>query len=101
MQLSYDHLDWPTIEAVLKLKGRRVHFLVPLGGNIIKLYAHPSSCNIIGNESWFRSGGVPAEQITELDWWQEVNLSPHHSDATVKFICTPAQHGSGQSICPG
>jgi N-acyl-phosphatidylethanolamine-hydrolysing phospholipase D len=50
----------------------------------------------LGNESWFRSGGIPQEQIVHMDWGQEAILSPPSSEVSVRFICTPAQHGSGK-----
>lgn len=76
--LSYDHLDWPTIDAIHKLKGTNVTFIAPLG-----------------NESWFRSGGISPDQIVELDWHEDVTLRASGKHPPVKFICTPAQHGSG------
>jgi L-ascorbate metabolism protein UlaG (beta-lactamase superfamily) len=68
----YDHLDYPTIQ---KLKGEIKHFVTPLG---------------IGShlESW----GIPEEDITELDWWQDVKLSD------ITFTATPSRHFSGRGI---
>ncbi|KIJ36543.1 hypothetical protein M422DRAFT_261108 [Sphaerobolus stellatus SS14] len=83
----YDHLDWPTIEKMYQLRGSKVHFLVPLG-----------------NKQWFCDGGIPAVQITEMDWWDEIDLSRPGEDNTsanepeVRFVCTPAMHGSGRNV---
>ncbi|KAI9435417.1 Metallo-hydrolase/oxidoreductase [Lactarius indigo] len=78
----YDHLDLPTLQQIHKLRGDRVHFLVPLG-----------------NKTWFEETGIPTSQITELDWWDVFTLPTHpHSHQELKFVCTPAQHTSGRSI---
>lgn len=66
----YDHLDWPTVEA---LKDRELQWLVPLG-----IGAHL--------EHW----GVPAARITELDWWDEATVGP------LTLTATPARHFSGR-----
>ena len=71
---SYDHLDWPTIERIHKLKGDAVTYVVPLG-----------------LKSWFESCGIPSDQIVQLDWDQ--TWEARHPG--VSFICAPAQHGSG------
>ncbi len=69
----YDHLDYKTIkELITKVK----KFYVPLG-----VRAHL--------EKW----GVPAENITDLDWWDEVRF-----DADLTFALTPARHFSGRGI---
>ncbi len=68
----YDHLDYPTVKAIHEQVG---HFFVPLG-----LGAH------------LKSWGVPANKITELDWWQSATLG----DLT--FTAAPARHFSGRSI---
>lgn len=68
----YDHLDYPT---VLELAQRDVPFVVPLG-----VGAHL--------EHW----GIPAERITELDWWES------HRVADVLITATPARHFSGRSL---
>lgn len=61
----YDHLDSDSIEA---LSGR-VKWLCPLG-----------------LADYLRERG--AEDVTELDWWQEVEING------TKFTCLPAQHWS-------
>ncbi|WP_266368943.1 MBL fold metallo-hydrolase [Tellurirhabdus rosea] len=68
----YDHLDYPT---VLGLKGRVKRFFVPLG-----VGAHL--------EAW----GIPAGQITELDWWETTQLDE------LTLVCTPARHFSGRGF---
>lgn len=68
----YDHLDYPTI---LAIKDKVGHFFVPLG-----LGAHL--------QHW----GVPAEKITELDWWEETKYKG------IDFACTPSQHFSGRGF---
>jgi L-ascorbate metabolism protein UlaG (beta-lactamase superfamily) len=68
----YDHLDYHSIQ---KLKDRVGHFFVPLG-----IGAHL--------ERW----GVPAEKITELNWWEETKFE-HFT-----FVCTPSRHFSGRGI---
>ncbi|HJN76498.1 MAG TPA: MBL fold metallo-hydrolase [Myxococcota bacterium] len=68
----YDHLDHATIA---ELASRDTRFVAPLG-----VGAHL--------ESW----GVPAENITELDWGESVLVN------TVRFHCTPARHFSGRGL---
>lgn len=66
----YDHLDMPTIRAMRDWKTR---FVVPLG-----IGAHL--------ERW----GIPAERITELDWWESVDVDD------VNIVATPARHATGR-----
>lgn len=68
----YDHLDKPTVEA---LAARGVEFVTPLG-----VGAHL--------ERW----GVPAERITELDWWEETTVG------SLRLVATPARHFSGRGL---
>jgi len=68
----YDHLDYPTIRALVKSS---VPFLTSLG-----VGAHL--------EAW----GVPPERIVELDWWESHALP--NSDLTV--TAAPSQHFSGR-----
>jgi L-ascorbate metabolism protein UlaG (beta-lactamase superfamily) len=66
----YDHLDRPTIEAL-----GDTMFIVPLG---------------VG--SHLRYWGVPESSITEVDWWQKIEI------AGVAVIATPARHASGRHL---
>ncbi|KAH9968567.1 beta-lactamase superfamily domain-containing protein [Russula compacta] len=78
----YDHLDLPTLQQIHELRGEQVHFLVPLG-----------------NKTWFEETGIPASQVTELDWWEDITLPTQFgSDQRLKFVCTPAQHNSGRGL---
>lgn len=68
----YDHLDSPTIHALAKTP---VPFITSLG---------------VGArlERWH----IPAERITELDWWEQTNVKG------VTITAAPAQHFSGRGL---
>lgn len=68
----YDHLDYPTIKI---LKEKVDKFYLPLG-----VGAH------------FESWGVPEENITEMNWWDEVELE------SIKLAFTPTRHFSGRGL---
>ncbi len=72
----YDHLDYPT---VLELKKLKVPFITSLG-----VGAHL--------ESW----GVPAELVVELDWWESTTLKGDAGELAV--TATPSQHFSGRGV---
>lgn len=69
----YDHLDYPTIK---QLKNDKVKFVTTLG-----IGAHL--------EKW----GILSERITELDWWDDYQLSEE-----IKLTTTPDRHFSGRGI---
>jgi L-ascorbate metabolism protein UlaG (beta-lactamase superfamily) len=69
----FDHLDYPTI---LELSRLDVPFVTSLG-----VGAHL--------ESW----GVPAARITELDWWEQVELG-----GGLTITAAPSQHFSGRTL---
>ncbi|MFA8434339.1 MAG: MBL fold metallo-hydrolase [Marinifilaceae bacterium] len=69
----YDHLDYSTIR---KLKDKVDAFFVPLG---VRVHL----------EAW----GVPADKITELDWWDEIPL-----DQNIELVFTPTRHFSGRGL---
>ncbi len=71
----YDHLDMETTRHLAKVGS---HFIVPLG-----IGAHL--------ERW----GVPASQVTELDWWQSADIRG------VKFTSAPVRHYSGRGLRDG
>lgn len=68
----YDHLDEGSIK---QLKDKVNHFIVPLG---------------IGDKllAW----GVDRHKITQLDWWENIQLN------NIEIVSTPAQHFSGRGI---
>lgn len=68
----YDHLDYPTIQALARTP---VPFVTSLG-----VGAHL--------EAW----GVAADRITELDWWDSVRVA----NSEVLVTATPSQHFSGR-----
>lgn len=70
----YDHLDYPTIRALAR---SAVPFVTSLG-----VGAHL--------EGW----GVPAQRITELDWWESHPLP----GTGLRVTAAPAQHFSGRTL---
>ncbi|MEU1786504.1 MBL fold metallo-hydrolase [Streptomyces sparsogenes] len=68
----YDHLDMPTIRALVRTEA---HFVVPLG-----VGAHL--------ERW----GVPERRMTELDWHESTEL------AGLRLTATPARHFCGRAL---
>jgi N-acyl-phosphatidylethanolamine-hydrolysing phospholipase D len=67
----YDHLDRPAVKRIARAHPR-VSWVVPLG---------------VG--SYVRRWG--AREITELDWWQEIEIKG------VRITATPARHFSGRT----
>ncbi|ORM65387.1 MBL fold metallo-hydrolase [Pantoea rodasii] len=73
--LSHDHYDHLDYQTIMQLKDRVRYFLTPLGvGDLLV--------------KW----GVAQEKITQLDWWQSVDIGALH------FVSTPAQHFSGRGL---
>lgn len=67
--ISHDHYDHLEEATFRHLAGTKTKLLVPLGlGDLLA--------------SW----GIGADQIVEMDWWQEVELNG------VKLVATPARH---------
>lgn len=77
----YDHLDFKTILA-LRHHHKNAIYVVPLG---VK--------SILRRLSFFR---IPANHITELDWWDETHIPTTRGDLTLTL--TPAQHWSTRYI---
>lgn len=75
----FDHLDHATVMALWRLNGAHMRFLVPLK-----------------NARWFVDAGIPANRVTELDWWESACLTARDGvgGAQLKVSCTPAQHSS-------
>jgi L-ascorbate metabolism protein UlaG (beta-lactamase superfamily) len=72
----YDHLDYKTITRLLP-KINRVCTALGVGAHL---------------ESW----GIPADRITELDWWEQQTLEPG-----LELTATPARYFSGRGITRG
>jgi L-ascorbate metabolism protein UlaG (beta-lactamase superfamily) len=68
----YDHLDYVTI---LKLKDKVQRWVMPLGTGVHL-------------EHW----GVPAEQISEHDWWEGVEIEG------IQLTLAPARHFTGRGM---
>lgn len=75
----YDHLDYETVMSLWRFNQDWIRFVVPLG-----------------NKQWFVECGVDVDRVTELDWWDSVQLSQPGSER-LKITCTPNQHNSGRS----
>ncbi len=72
----YDHLDYETVVA-LKDKIKKVYTPLGVGAHL---------------EHW----GFQPDQIVELDWWDETQVSEE-----IKLTTTPARHFSGRSFSRG
>lgn len=69
----YDHLDYPSIRALAKLD---VPFITSLGVGVHL-------------EAW----GVPANRITELDWWESTTVG-----RGLTITAAPSHHFSGRTL---
>ncbi|KXX81526.1 N-acyl-phosphatidylethanolamine-hydrolyzing phospholipase D [Madurella mycetomatis] len=80
----YDHMDYDSIVSVWRHSQDTVRFFVPLG-----------------NKQWLLDWEIPADRITEMDWWDSAGLThPTNTPASstsIKVWCTPAQHNSWRS----
>ena len=73
--ISHNHFDHLDHDTILQLKDRVKNIFVPLGlGETLV--------------SW----GIHLEKITELDWWETIQIG------NVELISTPAQHFSGRGL---
>jgi N-acyl-phosphatidylethanolamine-hydrolysing phospholipase D len=77
----YDHLDLHTVKSLYfdKHRGRPLHFFCGLG-----------------TKKWFASCGIREEHVTEMDWWDEVEVAVKDV-GSFKLACTPSQHASRRS----
>lgn len=73
--ISHDHYDHLDMKTVKFFRDKQTEFIVPIG---------------VG--SYLRGWGIPADRITELDWWQSVERGD------MEFACTPARHFSGRRL---
>ena len=73
--LSHDHYDHLDETLVRTLAPRGLRWITPLA---------------VGD--WLRDWGVPASDVTELDWWESVHVG------SAELTATPARHFSGRGI---
>jgi len=73
--LTHDHYDHLDTRTVRQLAARVPRWIVPLG-----VGAHL--------ERW----GVPADRISEHDWWEEARIG------SIRLVSTPARHFSGRFL---
>ena len=76
--ISHDHYDHLDYQSVLALARRGHRFVTALG-----VGAHL--------EAW----GIPPERITELDWWDSVEIGG------LTLTAAPARHFSGRTVATG
>ena len=76
----YDHMDSDTLMKIYASRKQNVHFLVGLG-----------------NASRLRGFGIGETEITELDWWEGVQVDIPHV-GSIAMTCTPSQHMSGRGV---
>ncbi|MFC2134367.1 MBL fold metallo-hydrolase [Bacteroidota bacterium] len=74
--ISHNHHDHFNAFTIKRIKNKVKRFCVPLGvgADLIKC-------------------GVPAEKISEFDWWDEINISEE-----LNIAAAPAQHFSGRKL---
>jgi len=77
--LTHDHYDHLHFETIRHLAGSAKQFVTSLG---------------VGShlEAW----GVPAEKITELDWWESTSVTQE-----IELTAAPARHFSGRGFVRG
>ncbi|KJR89700.1 N-acyl-phosphatidylethanolamine-hydrolyzing phospholipase D [Sporothrix schenckii 1099-18] len=84
----YDHLDIDTVKQLYadKAQKRTAAGLAPL-----QIF-----CGL-NSRPWFVNNcGVQPEHVTEMDWWDEVDLIV--GGTIVRLACTPSQHGSRRGL---
>jgi len=74
-----DHLDVDAIRSLYTSRKRPIHFFCGLR---IK--------------AWFIASGIAQEDVTELDWWDGVEVKVADV-GSIRLTCTPAQHFSGRT----
>ncbi|KAH7176439.1 beta-lactamase superfamily domain-containing protein [Dactylonectria macrodidyma] len=74
----YDHLDLHTVKKLYfdKRRAEPLRFICGLG-----------------SKKWFLACGFREEHITEVDWWDELDVEVKDV-GSLKLVCTPSQHGS-------
>lgn len=77
----YDHLDSDTLKKLMVKQNGNLRFFCALGVKSV----------LTG-----LGVGIQAEQVSEMDWWDGLNLSVDNV-GSADLICAPAQHRSGRT----
>jgi L-ascorbate metabolism protein UlaG (beta-lactamase superfamily) len=83
--------DLPPIDAVILSHNHYDHMDVPTLKQLAERYPNARFFAGLGNKALLESKGI--SNVTELDWWQEVQLTPE-----VKLVSTPSQHFSNRGL---
>jgi L-ascorbate metabolism protein UlaG (beta-lactamase superfamily) len=83
--------DLPPIDAVILSHNHYDHMDVPTLKQLAARYPNARFFAGLGNKAFLESKGL--YNVTELDWWQEVQLTPE-----VKLVSTPSQHFSNRGL---
>ncbi|WP_224372703.1 MBL fold metallo-hydrolase [Hyalangium versicolor] len=83
--------DLPPIDAVILSHNHYDHMDVPTLKRLQDAFPNVRVFAGLGNKAFLESKGL--SRVTELDWWQEVQLAPE-----VKLVSTPSQHFSNRGL---
>lgn len=99
--------DLPFLDAVVISHSHYDHLSLPTVTEIHKCFPDAHFFVGLGLAKWFRDAGVA--QVTELDWWEDADVSVRLDDEaaahdpkaghsiSATFSCLPAQHSSARS----
>lgn len=83
--------ELPPIDAVILSHNHYDHMDVPTLKRLASQFPHARFFAGLGNKAFLESKGLP--NVMELDWWQEVQLTPE-----VKLVSTPSHHFSNRGL---
>jgi len=95
--------DIPIVDAVVISHSHYDHLSHPTAMEIQQHHPNAQFFVGLGLEKWFRKQGI--ENVTELDWWEEADLTVKVSESenkeattiTARMSCLPCQHTSARS----
>ncbi|QIW98519.1 hypothetical protein AMS68_004037 [Peltaster fructicola] len=81
----YDHLDLDAIKKIYTRRKGKIHVFCGLGGR--EFFLKHAKC-------------LPTD-VTELDWWDGVEVAVPEVKSSIRLTCLPAQHGSRRGLFDG
>ncbi|KAI8680196.1 Lactamase-B domain-containing protein [Fusarium keratoplasticum] len=97
-----DIKDIPIVDAVVISHSHYDHLS---HSSILEVQKHHPEAQFfvgLGLETWFRKTGI--HHVTELDWWEDADLSvtvrdgDHTREMTARISCLPCQHTSARTL---